>query len=103
MEKIIRIDGKDIPVKACASTAIRYQQVFGEHIDGELFKAVGKGSEEYEGGIYESAGKLLYIMAWHCNPKELRLDKEAALEWLDSVGSMNGESLKDIVQLFFRK
>ncbi len=103
MKKIIEIDGRTIPIKACASTAIRYQQVYGEHIDSELFKAMGKDNGEYEGGIYESAGKLLYIMAWHCDPENLHLDKAAAMEWLDSIGSLDAGNLKDIVQLFFRK
>ena len=103
MEKVIKIDGQEIKIKACASTAIRYQQVFGEHIDNEIFKAVSKGAEEYNGGIYESAGRLLYIMAWHCNPQDLILDKDAAMAWLDSIGTLSPGNLKEIIQLFFRK
>lgn len=102
MEKTIKIDGKEIKIKACASTAIRYQQVYGEHIDSEIFKAVNN-TDEYSGGIYESAGRLLYIMAWHCNPQELALDRDAAMNWLDSIGSLSPNNLKDIIQLFFRK
>lgn len=103
MEKVINIDGREIRIKACASTAIRYQQVFGEHIDSEIFKAVGKEKNDYAGGIYESAGKLLYIMAWHCNPEKMLLDRDAALAWLDSIGSLDAKNVGEIVQLFFRK
>ncbi len=102
MEKKITIEGKEIKVKACASTAIRYQQTFGEHIDKELFQAVGKKEDEFSGGIYESAGKLLYIMAWHCDPA-LELNRDAALKWLDGVGAIDAKAIKEVMLLFFRK
>lgn len=104
MEKEILVGDKKISIKACASTAIRYQQVYGEHIDKEMFHAVGNGKEKvFNGGIYENAGKLLYIMAWHCNPQDMKLDRDAAVDWLDSVGSLSADNVKDIVSLFFRK
>lgn len=104
MEKEITVGNQKIKVKACASTAIRYQQVYGEHIDKEMFYAVGNGKKDcFNGGVYESAGKLLYIMAWHCNPQEMVLSKEAAMEWLDNIGSLDATNIKDIVALFFRK
>ena len=62
MEKEIFVGDKKISIKACASTAIRYQQVYGEHIDKEVFHAVGSGKENvFNGGIYENAGKLFPV------------------------------------------
>lgn len=103
MEKVIKVGDREIKIKACASTSIRYQQVFGEHVDGSLIKSVGKNKDDYVGGMYESAGKLLYIMAWHCNSDNMALNRDAALEWLDNLGPLSAKNIGDIVQLFFRK
>ncbi len=108
MERTVHIDGRDIHIKACASTAIRYQQVYGEHIDSAMLAAAGKRGDtaesvQYEGGIYETAAKLLYVMAWHCDPQNLKLNKDDALTWLDSIGPLDAEALKEVVTLFFRK
>ena len=102
MEKTIKIGDQSVQVKVCASTAIRYQQVYGEHIDKTMFDMARKSTGEYGGGMYEGAAKLLYIMAWHCNPK-LELNQEAAMKWLDSLDPLDANALTEILTLFFRK
>ena len=76
MEKEIFVGDKKISIKACASTArIRYQQVYGEHIDKEMFHAVGSGKEKvFNGGIYENAG--VFISYLDLQP-EYELDRTA--------------------------
>lgn len=87
MEKILTIDGKQIPFKCTGGTALRYKMQFGKDFFGEITKmavvnADGTIAMDYGKFDMESFYNLAWVLAKTANPSI-----PTPLEWLDTFES----------------
>ena len=92
MEKIIRIDGRDIPFRATAAIPRLYRIKFGRDIMQDM-KDIQQAVEKAENGEEPIPVKLLevfenvaYLMARHANPQ---MPEHSVEEWLDSFNTFS--------------
>lgn len=83
MERIILIDGKEVKLKATASTIIRYRNKF--HSDlisdmGTISASLKESEDNIPAGVLEMFLNLSYTMAKQADPTIT----DDPLEWLDS-------------------
>ena len=82
MEKIVRIDGKDVALRASGATYIRFRNMFHKDLFVELQKMSENVSED--GAMPEGAIEVLlqatYVMATQATPK---LKETSFEDWLD--------------------
>lgn len=104
MEKIIKIDGKEVRFKATAATPLRYKAEFGKDFFNELlrlenlskaFSNKKKNTETLQGIDFE----VFYNMAWMF-AKTADSNIKPVLEWLDEFESFPfKEILPQIMEL----
>lgn len=95
MQKDIKIGTKAIPMKATASTALRYRQVF----QGNLFKELTENTNEEQ---VDTIQRLAYIMAQAGADADMSaLSKDGYMEWLDQFEAIDlVEALPQVVALY---
>ena len=92
MEKIIRIDGRDIPFRATAAIPRLYLIKFGRDIMQDM-KDIQQAVEKAENGEEPIPVKLLeffeyvaYLMARHANPQ---MPEHSGEEWVDRFNTFS--------------
>lgn len=81
MYRVIKVDNKDIPMEANATTCIRYRMLFKKNLD-DLF--TGKNPNKSE-----SCAELAYIMAMSAADKDMnKLSYEEFLTWASGFSGM---------------
>lgn len=74
MYKVIKVDGKDIPMEANATTCIRYRLLFHKNLD-DLWTGENPNKSE-------SCAELAYIMAMSATGADMnKLSYDSFLEW----------------------
>lgn len=104
MEKIVHIDGKDVPMRATAAVPRLYRIKFGKDIMQDMSRlsaAYEKATTEEEQfsatdlGLFEN---VAYIMAKHAEPEQVPSNIE---EWLDGFETFSiYEVLPEILELW---
>ena len=98
MEKIITINGQDIPLKSTGATPLRYKMQFGKDFFSELAKLEKlnkKGSKSLESVDFELFYNLTWIFA-----KTANKDLPPLMEWLDTFESFPiNEIMGDVMEL----
>lgn len=92
MEKIIRIDGRDVPFRATAAVPRLYRIKFGRDIMQDM-KSIQDAVEKAENGEQPIPVKMLevfenvaYLMARHADPD---MPEHSVEEWLDTFGTFS--------------
>lgn len=92
MEKIIRIDGRDVPFRATAAVPRLYRIKFGRDIMQDM-KAIQDALENAQNGEQPIPVKMLevfenvaYLMARHADPD---MPEHSVEEWLDTFGTFS--------------
>ena len=92
MEKIIRIDGRDVPFRATAAVPRLYRIKFGRDIMQDM-KAIQDALEKAQNGEQPIPVKMLevfenvaYLMARHADPD---MKEHSVEEWLDTFGTFS--------------
>ena len=92
MEKIIRIDGRDVPFRATAAVPRLYRIKFGRDIMQDM-KSIQDALEKAQNGEQPIPVKMLevfenvaYLMARHADPD---MPEHSAEEWLDTFGTFS--------------
>lgn len=92
MEKIIRIDGRDVPFRATAAVPRLYRIKFGRDIMQDM-KAIQDAVEKAQNGEQPIPVKMLevfenvaYLMARHADPD---MPEHSVEEWLDTFGTFS--------------
>lgn len=92
MEKIIRIDGRDVPFRATAAVPRLYRIKFGRDIMQDM-KAIQDALENAQNGEQPIPVKMLevfenvaYLMARHADPD---MKEHSVEEWLDTFGTFS--------------
>ena len=92
MEKIIRIDGRDVPFRATAAVPRLYRIKFGRDIMQDM-KAIRDDIEKAQNGekpipvkTLEVFENVAYLMAKHANPN---LEAKSPEEWLDGFSTFS--------------
>ena len=97
MEKIIKINGQDIPFKATASTTRRYRQRFGKDLFLDINKIIINAQTGLTSGDLECFENIAYIMAKQAN-EDIPDEPD---EWLDQFELMSVyEVLPQILELW---
>lgn len=98
MYGVIKIGGKNIPMKANAATPVRYRQVFGKNL---LPYFMGKASDE---DAAEMVGELAYIMAQSAAGADMtKLSVDGYVEWLeefDALDFVDGDTVAALIALY---
>lgn len=98
MYGVIKIGGRDIPMKANAATPIRYRQVFGKNL---LPYFMGKATDE---DAAEMVGELAYIMAASASGADMtKLSLDGYVEWLEGFDPMDfvsGDTVEALIRLY---
>ncbi|MFR4199607.1 MAG: hypothetical protein ACLT09_06945 [Flavonifractor plautii] len=92
MEKIIRIDGRDVPFRATAAVPRLYRIKFGRDIMQDM-KSIQDALEKAQNGEQPIPVKMLevfenvaYLMARHADPD---MPEHSVEEWLDTFGTFS--------------
>lgn len=92
MEKVIRIDGRDVPFRATAAVPRLYRIKFGRDIMQDM-KSIQDAVEKAENGEQPIPVKMLevfenvaYLMARHADPD---MPGHSVEEWLDTFGTFS--------------
>ena len=92
MEKIIRIDGRDVPFRATAAVPRLYRIKFGRDIMQDM-KSIQDAMEKAQDGEQPIPVKMLevfenvaYLMARHADPD---MKEHSVEEWLDTFGTFS--------------
>ncbi len=92
MEKVIRIDGRDVPFRATAAVPRLYRIKFGRDIMQDM-KSIQDAVEKAENGEQPIPVKMLevfenvaYLMARHADPD---MPEHSVEEWLDTFGTFS--------------
>jgi len=92
MERVIHIDGRDVPFRATAAIPRLYRIKFGRDIMQDM-KAIQKALDKAEKGREPIPPKLLevfenvaYLMAWHADPD---LKERTVEAWLDGFDTFS--------------
>lgn len=92
MEKIIRIDGRDVPFRATAAVPRLYRIKFGRDIMQDM-KAIQDAVEKAQNGEQPIPVKMLevfenvaYLMARHADPD---MPEHSVEEWLDTFSTFS--------------
>lgn len=92
MEKIIRIDGRDVPFRATAAVPRLYRIKFGRDIMQDM-KSIQDAMEKAQNGEQPIPVKMLevfenvaYLMARHADPD---MPEHSVEEWLDTFGTFS--------------
>ena len=97
MFKEVSIGEKKVPLKATASTIIRYRQVFKR----DLLKSIGTNEEEVDAGIIQ---ELAYVMAMAAAGEDMmKLNEETYMDWLDQFDSfdiINPDTAMEIIEVW---
>lgn len=95
INKIVTIDGIEVPMRASASSPRTYRQVFGK----DLFMELDKLREAYANGgeiDLEILENMAYLFAYQANEDVPNID-----EWLDQFGITSVyEALPQILELW---
>ena len=95
MEKVVKIDGKDIKMRASAATPVFYRREFGRDCITDLTPFMsGKEMEDYS--VFEN---LAYIMAKRADPEGVPDDPVEWLEQFDSAMAIYN-ALPEIISLW---
>ena len=95
INKIIKIDGIDIPMRASASSPRTYRQVFGKDLFMELDKLRNAYANEGEVDL-EVIENMAYLFAYQANEEIPDIDT-----WLDQFGmTAIYEALPQILELW---
>ena len=98
MYREIKIGEKSIPMKATASTALRFRHVFG----GDLMTEFQKVEQDTGLGI-PTLQQLGFIMACAADPEKdmSKLNEELYMDWLDNFEPLDfADAAEDIVNLY---
>lgn len=99
MEKIINVNGKDVPFKATASTTRRYRQMTGRDLFADI-SALAQASESPAGFTavnLQAFEDIAYIMAKQANPDV----PDTPDEWMDQFDIFSiYEIMPQIVELW---
>lgn len=99
MEKIVKLGGKEILLKATAMNLLIYQEQFGEdmfHAKGELIDVFGQKEIKYKDIPSVTVMKLFWTMAKTGNP-----DFPPFREWVESLDEFPVVELyNDNIELF---
>ena len=83
MYGIVKIEGREVPMKATAATPIRFKGVFGEDLLKFFVEMQGQDKMN-DFGIAEVMQKLGYIMKAQAAGEDFaKLTPETYLDWLD--------------------
>lgn len=97
MFKEVSIGEKKVPLKATASTIIRYRQVFKR----DLLKSIGTNEDEVDAGIIQ---ELAYVMAMAAAGEDMmKLNEETYMDWLDQFDSfdiINPDTAMEIIEVW---
>ena len=92
MEKVIRIDGRDVPFRATAAVPRLYRIKFGRDIMQDM-KSIQDALEKAQNGEQPIPVKMLevfenvaYLMARHADPD---MPEHSVEEWLDTFGTFS--------------
>lgn len=98
MYREIKVGEKSIPMKATASTVLRYRHVFG----GDLMTEFQKVEQDVGLGM-STLQQLAFIMACAADPEKdmNRLNEELYMDWLDDFEPLDFvDAAEDIVDLY---
>lgn len=99
MEKVITVDGKNIPFKATASTTRRYRQKFGRDLLVDMQNLINgmANPEALSVELLEAFENVAYIMAKQADPTI----PEDPNDWLDGFEMMSiYEVLPELIELW---
>lgn len=81
MYKVIKIDGKDIPMEANGATCIRYRMLFKKNLD-DLWTGVNPNKSE-------ACAELAYIMAMSAAKADMnKLNYDEFIEWVSGFSGI---------------
>ena len=97
MYKEVKIGEKAVPLKATASTLIRYRQIFGR----DLLKTIGTDENEVDANIIQ---ELAYVMAMAADGADMmKLNENTFIDWLDEFESfdiINPDTATEIIDVW---
>ena len=86
MEKVIKIDGKEIKFKATGATPIRYRMEFGRDYFSDIINITNAMKDLSEGKV-ESADLSLFTDIIYILAKGADKDIDSILDWYDEFDS----------------
>lgn len=99
MDKLITIDGRQVPFKATASTTRRYRQKFGKDLFVDMQNLINgmSGPDSLSAEMLEAFENVAYIMAKQADPAI----PEDPDDWLDGFEMMSVyEILPELIELW---